>query len=151
MTDDAVKHEILVGWEYSYLHDDWVNPLEEALKGVTVEEAQRKAKPDSTSIWEIVLHLALWNENIVERIRTGAKAHPDGPSWPRLPDIQDQASWEAAQKRLGDSLEAVRMIVTQTPLDAIQASGYGIADLFCRFTHMGYHLGQITKMREGIA
>jgi hypothetical protein len=25
---------------------------------------------------------------------------------------------------------------------------YGLADLLCRFIHNGYHIGQITKMRE---
>ena len=35
-----------------------------------------------------------------------------------------------------------------SPLDKINASPYGLGDLICRFTHNGYHLGQISKIRE---
>ena len=33
-------------------------------------------------------------------------------------------------------------------LDALAGSPYGLGDLFCRFIHNAYHIGQITKLRE---
>jgi hypothetical protein len=148
MDEQQLKSEVLTAFDYCYLHDSWVNPLEEALAGIGPEEALRKPGASHTSIWEIVLHLAVWNENIVERIR---KVDPPSPSeghWPPLPPIRDKAAWERAKSRLWKSLDAVRTVIEDTPMDGIQASRYGLGDLFCRFTHIGYHLGQITKMRE---
>jgi len=137
---------VSIAFEYSYLHDDWVTPLSEALEGVSVEEALRKV--GETSIWMIVLHLAVWNENIVERIETGEKTHPTEGAWPALPAVQDEAAWETAKRRLWDSLELVKGLIEHTPIETIDSRAYGLGDLFCRFNHMAYHVGQITKMRE---
>lgn len=53
-----------------------------------------------------------------------------------------------AQKRLADSLSAIRESIETVPMLQLEQNAYGIPDLLCRFTHIGYHLGQITKMRE---
>jgi hypothetical protein len=148
VTDQEVRSDVLVAFEYSYQHEEWVNPLEEALAGIGVKEALWKPIPDAKTIWEIVLHLAVWNENIVERIHTSAHTHPSEGAWPALPKVKDKRAWEAAQKRLWESLASVRSTIEHTSLDHIRSSPFGLGDLFCRFTHNAYHLGQITKMRE---
>src|SRR5262249_46008371 len=145
-----------LAFEYSYAHDDWLTPLEEALAGVTTREAVWKPAPDVPSIWQIVLHMAVWNENIVHRMAQRARGErhgqpPEGP-WPPLPATLDEAAWEDAQRRLWESLAAVRAHIEETPLAAqldFGNVGYShLADLLCRFTHTAYHIGQITKLRE---
>ena len=146
--DETLRKEILAGFEYSYQHDDWVTPLEEALERVTAEQALRKPHNSEKGIWDIVLHLAVWNEDIVERVRTGERCHPAEGAWPPSPSSPDGAAWEAAKKRLWDSLAAVTKMIETSPIETIQSSPYGLGDLFCRLTHNGYHIGQITKLRE---
>lgn len=146
MTEAQVKHEIAVAFEYSYQHDAWVEPLETVFDGLTAEQAARRLVPNSTTIWEIVLHLALWHENMIDRIETGQPIHPP-VAWPPTPETANEAEWEEAKMRLRDALESVREIIEREPLDKL-ASHYGLADLLCRATHNGYHLGQIIKMRE---
>ena len=148
MTDQEVKSDVLVAFEYSYQHEEWVHPLDEALAGVGVKDALWKPSPNAKSIWEIVLHMAVWNENIVERIQTSAHTHPSEGAWPALPKVQDKKAWDAAKKRLSDSLDLVRSTIEHTSLDHIRSSPFGLGDLFCRFTHNAYHIGQIVKMRE---
>lgn len=148
MTEDDLRRDLLVAWEYTYMHDDWVNPVDEALSGVTPKEALWPPSPDGKGIWEIVLHLAVWNENIVERIETGQNTRPEEGAWPALPETTDDVAWESAKKRLTDSLESVRKMLETVPWENVEASPYGLPDLLCRFTHVGYHLGQITKIRE---
>ncbi len=148
MDEQALRHEIKVAFEYSYLHDDWVTPLEEALEGVTAEQALRRPRPNSKGIWEIVLHLAMWNENIVDRIRTGQPTRATEEHWPPLPPTPDEAAWEAAKKRLWDSLESMRVAIEAAPMEKIVGMHYGLGDLFCRFNHLAYHGGQIVKLRE---
>lgn len=146
--DAAIRNQLAVAFEYAYLHDDWVNPLAEALAGVTVNEALWKPVADSKCIWEIVLHMAVWNENIVERIRSGQPVRPAEGAWPTLPDSPTGPAWEVAQRRLTDSLAAVRETIESTPLEGLLNAPWGIADLLCRYIHNGYHIGQITKLRE---
>ena len=40
MDEQAMRREVLVAFEYSYEHDDWVYPLADALWGVTAAEAE---------------------------------------------------------------------------------------------------------------
>jgi hypothetical protein len=165
MDEQAVQRDVLIAFEYSYKHDDWVNPLADALAGVTAAEAAWRPGPDLKGIWNIVLHMAVWTENIVERMRSGERVRPAEGAWPPPPadhpsgpgtraagdaagGYPDEAAWEAAQRRLWDALAALQAYIETNTLDALAGSPYGLGDLFCRFIHNAYHIGQITKMRE---
>ena len=165
MDDQTLRRDLLTAFEYSYLHDDWVNPLSETLDGVTVAEALWKpgtspqpsppGRGQSKCIWEIVLHMANWTENIVERMRGDRKARPaDGP-WPAVPAVVDEGAWADAQSRLWRSLDVLRAEMQTVSMAVLMEEpwedGSVLADLFCRFTHNAYHIGQITKMRECMA
>lgn len=142
------KDELLIGFEYSHLQDSWVNPLSEALDGITAEEALWRPGPRLKGIWDIVLHVAVWNENIVERIEKGQPVRPQEGPWPPPPDAPNEAAWERAKERLWDSLASMRKLISTAPLERIEKSPYGVGDLICRFIHIAYHIGQITKLRE---
>lgn len=148
MDEQAMRAEVFVAFEYSYKYDDWVNPLAEALAGLTAAEAAWKPGPGVRGIWDIVLHMAVWTENIVERMRSGEDVTPAGGKWPPPPAAPDEAAWEAAQRRLWDALAALQAYIETHSLDALAGSPYGLGDLLCRFIHNAYHIGQITKMRE---
>ncbi|MCW5936793.1 MAG: DinB family protein [Fimbriimonadaceae bacterium] len=147
MDEPALVKELAVAWEYTHAHDEWVEPLERLLSGVTAEQAAERQRPDEPGIWEIVLHLATHNEDMVERVRTGRPTVKPQGDWPPLPSVKGEAEWGEAKARLVESVRALGEMIERTPLAQIQASPYGLADLLCRYTHMGYHLGQITKMR----
>ena len=148
MDGEAVKRDVLTAFDYSYLHEDWVYPLADALAGVTAQEAAWRPAPDGKGIWDIVLHMAVWTENIIERMRSGERVSPAEGAWPPPPAVLDEAAWEEAQRRLWDALAALSAYIEASPLDALAGSPWGLGDLFCRFIHNAYHIGQITKMRE---
>ena len=148
MDGDVVKQAVLAGMEYSYEHDDWVTPLEEALAGVTADEALWRPGPKGKGIWDIVLHMAVWTDNVVERMRTGERARPAEGAWPPPPSEPDEDAWAAAQNRLRTSLSGLRDFISSSPPEALLGGPYGLGDLLCRFVHNAYHIGQITKMRE---
>ena len=85
MDEQALRRDVLIAFEYSYQHDDWVYPLADALAGITVDEAVWTPGPDVKGIWDIVLHMAVWTENIVERMRSGERVRPAEGAWPPLP------------------------------------------------------------------
>lgn len=155
----AVQREVLIAFEYAHNEEDWVFPLKEALAGVTAQEAAWKPDPRDPKqkcVWQIVLHMTAWTENIVQRMAQRQRGdRPGGPPeghWPALPAVLDEAAWAEAQRRLWESLAALRVHIEMTPLDAMLDygnAGYShLADLLCRFFHNAYHIGQITKLRE---
>ncbi len=137
-----------VNFEYSYLHEDWVEPLERALEGLTPEQAAWRPNGEAMGIWDIVLHMAVWNENIVERIETGERAHPLEGAWPPLPDARTEETWEVSKARLWKSIQGLANLIETVSFDLVRASPFGFGDLVCRFSHMAYHSGQIVKLRE---
>jgi hypothetical protein len=42
----------------------------------------------------------------------------------------------------------VKELITSVPFEKVVDSPYGLPDLLCRLVHNGYHIGQITKVRE---
>lgn len=148
MNEQQIRELLAVAFEYSYLHEDWSNPLDQTLEGITAEQAAWRASPESMGIWDMVLHLAAWNENIIERIQTGENTHPTEGAWPPKPDVPDEHEWEAAKARLLASLDGVKNLIQTAPFEKIQSSPYGFPDLACRCLHMAYHIGQIVKIRE---
>lgn len=152
----TVKRDLLIAFEYSYLHDDWVTPLEEALDGVTAAEAAWNPGPDIPSIWQIVLHMTAWTDNIVQRMAQRRRGMPPGRpaegAWPPCPAVQDEPAWETAKAGLWDALARLRADLEATPLaDQLDHGTWGysqLADLLCRFSHNAYHIGQITKLRQ---
>jgi hypothetical protein len=149
MEEERLRADLLTAFEYCYQHEDWVTPLEEALEGITAGQAMLRPSGVEKGIWDIVLHLAVWNENIVERIETGGQSPRDEGAWPEPPDFEPE-SWKLAQDRLWRSLDRIREMLETTSIAQIQASPYGLPDLLCRFTHIAYHIGQITKLKEMI-
>jgi hypothetical protein len=148
MTEQEIRELLLVVLEYSYEHDDWSHPLDDALAGVTAEQASWRPGGDAMGIWDIVLHLAVWNENIIERIKTGEKVRPKEGAWPPRPDVARESDWDSAKSRLRASLDLLRSFIESVPLEKVHASPYGIGDLATRPLHMAYHIGQIVKIRE---
>jgi DinB superfamily len=152
----AVRRDVLIALEYSYNEDDWVYPLADALAGVTAQEAAWKPGPDVRSIWEIVLHMTVWTDNIVQRREQRMRGEPPGGppegSWPPPPAIPDETAWEGTMQRLWEALAGLRAHIEATPLavqlDCEQVGYSQFADLLCRFIHNAYHIGQITKLRE---
>jgi hypothetical protein len=150
---DALRRDVLIGFEYSYLHDSWVNPLSEALADVTAQEAVWRPAPDAKCIGEIVLHMSVWNENGVWLLHGNLPRKPPEGDWPLLPMPLEEAGWEGIQTRLWNSLAAIRAALEQISIPALLthpegAYGSPLAEILCRFAHNAYHIGQITKMRE---
>lgn len=148
MDEGRLLNDLRVAFEYAYRHDDWVAPLEEELAGLTAQDAAWRPAPEAKSIWEIALHTANWNENIIERIQSGERSRPHEGAWPPMPEDPTEEAWEAAKTRLRHSLQAIEDFLTTTTIAKIEASPYGLPDLLVRYIHVGYHIGQITKLRE---
>ena len=83
--------------------DAWHGPaLGELLRDVTAERAAARPLPGGHTIWEIVLHIATWEDVVQRRAEGEAVASvPDAVDWP-LPAGGDGAAWDETRRRLAD-------------------------------------------------
>ncbi len=132
----------------------WHGPsVKEVLEGITAEKAAARPIPDAHSIWELVLHIAVW-EDAVKKWARGEKHNVTNElDWQKVKDPSETA-WK---KALAD-LEKGHMELRQTvsglsdgDLDkALKHPKPTVYDLLHGvIQHDLYHAGQIAVLKKG--
>jgi uncharacterized damage-inducible protein DinB len=136
----------------------WHGPsLSGLLKGITAEQATRKSVKGGHSIWELVLHIAGWNEVIARRLAGERIEHPlDSPGdWPLVGE-PTEAAWRAALDKLARSVRSVEQAAAAASDDKLEENAVGRQ--FTNYVmmhgivhHIAYHSGQIALLRKALA
>jgi uncharacterized damage-inducible protein DinB len=132
--------------------DAWHGPaLKEILAGVTAGQAIARPLPNAHSIWELVLHIAAW-ENVLHK-RLGGKPmdEPEEGDFPAVTDTSE-AAWQKTLTELDDTHH--RLIDTIARVTDTQATvpgkNYNVAYLLRTIAHHHlYHAGQIMLLKKG--
>ena len=144
----------------AYNGDAWHGPpMTAALNGVTAFCAPVKPIPEAHSIWEIVRHLAAWNEIVRLRFlgeRVDVSREQD---WPPLEDFSPEA-WERDTKELQ---KAVKSLIAELKRAARKAHCDAVLRKKVRgknhtvyvllhgaVQHNLYHTGQISVLRKAM-
>jgi uncharacterized damage-inducible protein DinB len=138
----------------AFERDAWHGPaVRELLAGVTADRAAAKPLAHAHSIWEIVLHIATW-ENIVRRRLRGEvindlSAEED---WPVVRDTSE-AAWRKALQDLEQANQALREAIA--PLDetrlaeSVPGKSHSVyVMLHGLIQHDLYHAGQIAVLKK---
>jgi uncharacterized damage-inducible protein DinB len=140
--------------------DPWHgSPLKAILQDVTAAEAAHTPANGAHSIWELVLHITAWRNEVTRRA-TGAPARE--PAEGDYPPVGDPtpARWRAALAALDTShanlVAAVRGMTdadllkpTNDPRDRALGGGVTYYELFHGIVqHDAYHAGQIAILRK---
>ena len=135
----------------------WHGPsLLELLNGVDAATAAAKPLPDVHSIWELLLHVAVW-DGAASRRRNGEKFQPTGlanlPPAPRLPN---QAAWRKAVAHAKRTHDALVKTVAALPDSRLRHRVPGKEYDFCHMLHGVvqhelYHAGQIAILKKAQA
>jgi uncharacterized damage-inducible protein DinB len=133
--------------------DAWHGPaLLELLRDVDAAAAAAKPLPDAHSIWELVLHIAVWDAAALRRLN-GEKTQPTGTAnFPIVPKPTELA-WRKAvadAKRIHDALVRKVAALPETRLrERVPGKRYdfyfmlhGVAQ------HELYHAGQIAILKK---
>lgn len=132
----------------------WSGPsVLEALDGVTAARAARRPIAGVHTIWELTLHIAVW-EDVVRRRALGERYHPgDAEDWPAV-RTRTPAAWSATLRRLRAGHRALREVVAafdprrlDRPLTPGGTAGY--VQFHGAAQHDLYHAGQIVVLRRG--
>jgi len=135
----------------------WHGPsVREALAGVTASQAHARPLANAHSIWELVQHIAVWEE-VGRRRLEGDRAQIEISSpadWPPADDTSE-AAWEQAQAALSRGHEALREAITrvdESRLDEPILEGLSTAyvTLHGVIQHDLYHAGQIAMLKKAL-
>lgn len=133
----------------------WHGPsVIEQLEGMTAAQARRKPLENAHSIWEILLHMAAWQDYAL-RVLDGGDASPlEGDAdWPPVPAEQDENAWEAAKRSYGGGMRDLRERVVH--LDdaqlhkSVPGRDFPMKVLLHGVVHHNlYHCGQIALLKK---
>src|ERR1051325_4290381 len=129
----------------------WHGPsLMELLADVTAEQAAAKPLPAAHSIWELVLHIAFWEEVSRKRLEGDETQIQDGEGLFIVTDTSE-AAWRAAVERLKQTNTALREAVAKLDDERLRerAAGQEYSIYFLVhgvIQHDLYHAGPIAML-----
>lgn len=134
----------------------WHGPaLLEVLNGVSAAEAARRPVAGTHSIWELVLHTAVWAEIAHGRLHGAALDTPRAADDFPLPATPTEEHWIAAIARLDKSYRvlsrAVSELTAQNLSQTVQTTGapQSIENmLHGTIEHGAYHAGQMALLKR---
>ncbi|MBZ5538950.1 MAG: DinB family protein [Acidobacteriia bacterium] len=135
--------------------DAWHGPaLRELLSGLSPAQAASRPFAQAHSIWEIVLHIAAW-ENVFRRRLAGAALHqPEEGDFPPIANLTP-AAWEESLAHLEGVHEELQRAVAALPESALEQIVPG-RPYTVRFMlqsavrHHVYHAGQIALLKKAL-
>jgi uncharacterized damage-inducible protein DinB len=141
----------------AYEGNAWHGPsVREALTGITAEQARTRALPTAHTIWELVHHIAVW-ENVGRRRLEGDRAEINISSpedWPPADD-KSEAAWEQAKRALDRGHETLRKAIAEldeSRLDEPILEGLSTVyvTLHGVIQHDLYHAGQMAMLKKAL-
>jgi uncharacterized damage-inducible protein DinB len=146
----------LIAWALgeSYAGPAWHGPtVQDALRGVTVDQAIRRPAPGRNTVRELVLHLAYGRHLMLRRMHPDTPAEPfpyplRHPWWPRPSAVKTEAAWRADLALL-DEYHARLLSAVARARDAALRRRRGrnrrtiAQELLGMALHDTYHAGQI--------
>lgn len=141
--------------------DPWHgSPLRTLLDGVRCEVAAAHPIRHVHSVWEIVLHMTAWKNEVRRRLSGAPAGEPEEGDWPEVPSPTSEA-WTAAVQRLEQAHQALIAAIEQIPESKLfeptndprnRETGSGVSHyvlLHGIVQHDVYHAGQIALVRKG--
>ena len=85
--------------EREHAGDPWHgSPLAQILAGVTWQQAAARPLPGAHSIWELVLHMAGWKNEVRHRLAGAPAGEPETGDWPAMGQPSAEGWTEAREK-----------------------------------------------------
>lgn len=147
--------QIRRAFEGSAWHGD---SMLELLANVNAKTAAARPIKDAHSIWEIVLHVAAWDDVVARRTGGTAVTLPDEQNFPTVTDTSE-AAWsraiESAKKTHHELIKAVAAFSDSRLMDQVPGKTENYHNFYYMFSgivqHEIYHAGQIALLKKAAA
>lgn len=132
----------------------WHGPaVREVLAGVTAEQAARRPLPDAHSIWELVVHIGVWEAFVRRRLEGEIITDvPTEQDWPPTTDTSE-AAWKRTLAQLEEGHMQLRTVIAALPesrlSETVRGMGYSVYFMLHGVVqHDLYHAGQIALLKK---
>ncbi|HVO80517.1 MAG TPA: DinB family protein [Terriglobales bacterium] len=127
----------------------------ELLRGVNASTAAARPIKNAHTIWELVLHIAAWDDAVVRRTGGTAVTLSDKQNFPPVEDTSD-AAWRRAVEHLKLTHEELVKAVAAFPDARLEEQVPGKTQSYYNFYYMFsgivqhelYHAGQIALLKK---
>ncbi len=152
----TLKDLVIDHLEYTFERESWQPPLGTAVSGLTAAQAAWKPAPARHSIWQIVRHVTVWKESVLDGINGRPHDYDalERMDWSEV--TGDEAAWRRDVARLHEVVARLKAIALDADEERLLASvptvqGGPAQPLMQRLvrqaTHDIYHAGQIQYLR----
>ncbi|HEY4310722.1 MAG TPA: DinB family protein [Pirellulales bacterium] len=134
----------------------WHGPaVAELLADITAPQAAAPAAVGSHSIWQLVLHVTAWKDEVCRRLSGPGRRLSPEENWPPIPDTSE-AAWQDAVARLNESQKTLETAVAKLSDDQLvtvnevaggDSEGSWEELLHVLIHHDLYHAGQIAILK----
>jgi uncharacterized damage-inducible protein DinB len=136
----------------------------ELLQDMTAEEAAAHPIPGAHSIWEIVLHMTGWLNEVRGRLGGRPPDMPEEGDWPK-PGETSEAAWQRDRSRLEEAVKNLLDTLSALREEDLDRMGGSIAELRNPalgtgvthramvngiVQHNAYHSGQMALLRKAV-
>lgn len=133
------------------------------LADVRAEDAAAHPVAGAHSIWELVLHMTAWTEEVARRLDGHPANEPQMGDWPALPAVRDALAWRQAQDLLLAAHARVLHALAGCPETRLAERVGGEVDLALGAgmshramvrglaQHHAYHGGQVAILKRALA
>ena len=148
--------------ERAYAGDAWWGtPLREALRGITAEQASRRPLERAHTVWEIVLHLTAWKNEVRRRLSGAPAGEPEQGDWPEVGSPTGErwtealAELDAAHRELVDAVRSMPPERLDATLGDARDRPLGSGVTFYVLLHGlaqhdAAHAGQVALLRKAL-
>ena len=149
------RQRILDLLDRAYRTKAWHGPaLLETLDGMNAAMAAKRVVKGAHTAWELVDHLATWNEVVAMRVAGQRPTVTPEMNFPMTPR-PTPAAWKRSLRRLAASQRKFRAAVAKFPEAKLgQKFGSGPTTyhllIHGQIQHQLYHAGQIAMLRRGM-
>ena len=131
--------------------------FDEAIEGLPSELRGKKVQGLAHTVWQLVEHLRITQEDIVEFSRNPDYKTPKWPDdyWPDTEAPPSDDAWEQAVEAFHRDLQAMKDLVADPKTDLFAKIPWGDGQTILREAmlvadHNAYHVGQIVTVRQGL-
>jgi uncharacterized damage-inducible protein DinB len=148
--------------EREHSGDPWHgSPLSIILEGITHEQAAARPLDGAHSIWELVLHMTGWKNEVRRRLAGAPAREPEHGDWPPVGDptpgrwIEAREKLELAHRLLVSAVKEFPEPKLFVPTNDMRDRELGVGVIYYELLHGVvqhdvYHAGQIAILKRGL-
>ena len=145
--------------EAMHAGEPWHGPSRAmVLDGITASQAAWRPRGDAHSIWEVVLHMRAWTEEVMQRAKGRVPGEPDDGDWPPMPEPTER-EWDETKRGLEAAHRALIAAIRELPEARFeervgtgsdpQGKGITVRTMLHSLAHHDtYHTGQVAMLKR---